>query len=730
MTSPASESVPALEARGIVKAFPGIVANDEVDFDLRSGEIHALLGENGAGKSTLMNILAGLYRPDAGQILLDGTPIEFRSPRDAITAGLGMVHQHFTLVPSQTVTENILLGLDQPRFRMNLRKSDAEVARLADQFGLRVDPRAKIWQLSVGEQQRVEILKLLYRGARILIMDEPTAVLAPQEVDELFRTLRSMTADGRSVVFISHKLGEVLAIADRITVMRRGKVTAAGLPPSETSTTDLARRMVGRDVLEIVERTPQKAGARVLAVRDVTADNDRGLPALRGVSLDVAAGEIVGIAAVAGNGQSELAQVITGLRPCGGSVTVNGEEVANRMAGHAIRHGVAHVPEDRTGVGSSPNLSVADNLIMKRYRDPPVARGWFIDDTAARALAQGLKDEYAIAAPSIDTEARLLSGGNLQRLIFAREIETGPRLMVAVQPTRGLDVGAIESVHRVLLARREAGTAILLISEELDELLSLADRIDVLYEGRIVGSFSAADADIHDIGLLMTGGGAAAGVPVAARGRRVGHQPMNFSLEPRTDAPRWLSTVADVRRVRLRPAAQCGDHRPRRRRPDPLLRAHRRCRVRERRGDLGHPGQGDTADPDRSGLLARVPDAALEHRRGGSVPARRLGRQRDRPRADPAGRDTGDRRHPGDDGGRRAGRRAVGLHPGDPAGAARGQRDHRDPDAQLHRPAVGPVLGLRAVERGWLPADRGLPARGLVAAPDRSSPRSFRGSAA
>jgi ABC-type uncharacterized transport system ATPase subunit len=516
VTSPASESVPALEARGIVKAFPGIVANDDVDFDLRSGEIHALLGENGAGKSTLMNILAGLYRPDAGEIRIDGTPVAFGSPRDAIAAGLGMVHQHFTLVPSQTVTENILLGLDTPRFRLNAKRSEAEVARLADQFGLRVDPRAKIWQLSVGEQQRVEILKLLYRGARILIMDEPTAVLAPQEVDELFRTLRSMAADGRSVVFISHKLGEVLAIADRITVMRRGVVTAAGLSPSETSTTDLARRMVGRDVLETVQRTPQRPGARVLAVKDVTTDNDRGLPALRGVSLDVAAGEIVGIAAVAGNGQSELAQVITGLRPCGGSVTVNGEEVGNRMAGHAIRQGVAHVPEDRTGVGSSPNLSIADNLIMKRYRDAPVARGWFIDDTAARALAQGLKDEYAIAAPSIDTQARLLSGGNLQRLIFAREIESGPKLMVAVQPTRGLDVGAIEAVHRVLLARRQAGTAILLISEDLDEILALADRIDVLYEGRVVGSFSAENADIHEIGLLMTGGGAAAREPAEA----------------------------------------------------------------------------------------------------------------------------------------------------------------------------------------------------------------------
>ena len=507
--APVSSAAPALEARGIVKAFPGIVANDDVDFDLRAGEIHALLGENGAGKSTLMNILAGLYRPDAGEILLDGTPVAFHSPRDAIAAGLGMVHQHFTLVPSQTVTENILLGLDLPRFRLNIGRSEAEVARLADQFGMRVDPTAKIWQLSVGEQQRVEILKLLYRGARILIMDEPTAVLAPQEVDELFRTLHSMAADGRSVVFISHKLGEVLAIADRITVMRRGVVTAAGIFPRETSTTDLARRMVGRDVLESIQRAPQRPGATVLAVSDVTADNDRGLPALRGVSLDVAAGEIVGIAAVAGNGQSELAQVITGLRACRGSVTVNGEEVANRPAGHAIRHGVAHVPEDRTGVGSSPNLSVADNLIMKRYRDAPVARGWFIDDAAARALAQGLKDEYGIAAPSIDTQARLLSGGNLQRLIIAREIETGPRLMVAVQPTRGLDVGAIEAVHRVLLERRKAGTAILLISEDLDEILALADRVDVLYEGRMVGSFPADAADIHEIGLLMTGGAAA-----------------------------------------------------------------------------------------------------------------------------------------------------------------------------------------------------------------------------
>jgi simple sugar transport system ATP-binding protein len=293
--------------------------------------------------------------------------------------------------------------------------------------------------------------------------------------------------------------------------MRRGRVTAAGISPGDTSTTDLARRMVGRDVLEVVERTPQPPGDVVLAVRDVTADNDRGLPALRAVSLDVHAGEIVGIAAVAGNGQSELAQAIAGLRPCHGSIRIGGEEVANRQAGHAIKQGVAYVPEDRTGVGSSPNLSVADNLIMKRYREPPVGRGWFIDDTAARRLATGLKDEYSIAAPSIDTEARLLSGGNLQRLIFAREIDSGPRLMLAVQPTRGLDVGAIESVHRVLLERRAAGVGIVLISEELDEILSLSDRVVVMFEGRIAGSFPADEADIDEIGLLMTGGGSGRG---------------------------------------------------------------------------------------------------------------------------------------------------------------------------------------------------------------------------
>jgi ABC-type multidrug transport system ATPase subunit len=379
-------------------------------------------------------------------------------------------------------------------------------------------------------------------------MDEPTAVLAPQEIEAMMRTLRSMAADGRSIVFISHKLGEVLAIADRITVMRHGRVTAAGIPAAGATRTDLAKLMVGRAVFDVLDRAPIEPGPVVLDVRGVSAENDRALPALRDLSLQVRAGEILGIAAVAGNGQSELAEVITALRPCRGSIRVGDREVANRPTATAIKAGVAHVPEDRTGVGTSPNLSLADNLIMKRYTAPPIARGWFIDDEAARRMAQGLKDAYAIAAPSIDTEARLLSGGNLQRLIIAREIDTGPRLMVAVQPTRGLDVGAIETVHMTLLRRREAGTAILLISEELDELLALADRIAVLYEGRIVGMFPAETADIHEIGLLMTGGGSP-GEPrrCRRRSRRQRGRRMTLVLEPRETVSRrfvWGVTFA------------------------------------------------------------------------------------------------------------------------------------------------------------------------------------------
>ena len=500
-----------IEMRGIVKRFPGVLANDHVDFELRAGEIHALLGENGAGKSTLMSVLAGLYKPDAGVIKVKGNPVEFSSPRDAINTGIGMVHQHFMLVPSQTVTENILLGLNEPRFFMRLKEYDKKIADLGDKYGLKVDPRAHIWQLSVGEQQRVELLKMLYRGANVLVMDEPTAVLAPQEIEGLFDTLRSMVQQGKSVIFISHKLQEVTAIADRVSVLRRGRVTASGVPAKGVTRQELARLMVGREVVFFVDKKPKQPGEVVLDVKDVYAENDKGLPALRGLSLHVREGEIVGVAGVAGNGQNELSQVITGLRKCKqGEVLLNGEVVSNRDTLYGIQHGMSYVPEDRTHVGSAPNLSVTDNVIMKNYRKPPIAKGNLLDMTAATNFAKELKQAYDIVVPSVETPVRLLSGGNLQRVILAREISGKPNFMVAVQPTRGLDVGAIEGVHRLLLTQREAGAAVLLISEELEELLSLSDRVYVIYEGKIMGEVEVKSMDPHQsliesIGLMMTG---------------------------------------------------------------------------------------------------------------------------------------------------------------------------------------------------------------------------------
>jgi simple sugar transport system ATP-binding protein len=490
----------------IVIRFPGVLANDHVSLTLKRGEIHALLGENGAGKSTLMSALAGLYKPASGIIKVHGEQVDFGSPRDAIARGIGMIHQHFMLVPTQTVTENILLGLNEPRFFMNLPKYDQKIRALQEQFGLRVDPTAKIWQLSVGEQQRVEILKVLYRGAEILIMDEPTAVLAPQEIEELMQTMRSMTEQGKSIIFISHKLNEVTAVADRLTVLRKGVATAEGIPVEGLTGEKLAKLMVGRNVVFFVEKKPQKPGDVVLDVRGVSALNKKGVPALNNLSLQVRQGEILGIAGVAGNGQSELAQVITGLRTCtAGSILVNGEEVANSHPSKAIKSGVSHVPEDRTGVGSAPNMSITENTIMKNYHDAPIGNRWSINFIEAHNYARGLKDEYGILAPGVRTQARKLSGGNLQKVILAREISSKPKLMIAVQPTRGLDVGAIESVSHLLLEQRESGTAILLISEELDELLALSDHIAVIYEGEIMGDMPAEDADINEIGLMMTG---------------------------------------------------------------------------------------------------------------------------------------------------------------------------------------------------------------------------------
>jgi len=502
----------AVEMRGICKRFPGVLANDAVDFTLHRGEIHALLGENGAGKSTLMNVLTGLYRQDSGTIVVDGRPVVLNSPRDAIAHGIGMVHQHFMLVPTQTVTENILLGLDQPRFVLRLREYERAIAELGERYGLHVDPQAKIWQLSVGEQQRVEILKMLYRGIRVLIMDEPTAVLAPQEIEQLFQTLRAMTAEGKSIVFISHKLHEVTAIADCITVLRKGTVSAARLA-AQTSREELARLMVGREVLFDLNKQHRDPGEIVLEIDGIKAVNDKGLPALRGVSLNVRAGEIVGVAAIAGNGQSELAEVITGLRPStAGRLVLHGRTVVGDEAGRQasprlirwlIDAGMAHIPEDRTHVGTAPNLSVTDNLILKAYRLSPIARGLGINMDRARAQAGELRQAYDIMVPTLETPVRMLSGGNLQRLILAREISGKPKVMIAMQPTRGLDVGAIEGVHRLLLEQRQAGSGILLVSEELEELLALSDRVYVLANGEVMGEVRKADPGT--IGMMMTG---------------------------------------------------------------------------------------------------------------------------------------------------------------------------------------------------------------------------------
>jgi len=505
MALPLSETLNAVEMCDVVLRFPGVLANDHVNFTLKRGEIHALLGENGAGKSTLMNILAGMYKPDSGSIAINGKRVSFNSPRDAIAAGIGMVHQHFMLVPTQTVTENILLGLNEPGFFMNLPKYDRKIQALEEQYGLKVDPTACIWQLSVGEQQRVEILKTLYRGAQILILDEPTAVLAPQEIEDLMATMRVMVSQGKSIVFISHKLNEVTSVAERLTVLRKGQVTADGIDLKGVTKEMLAELMVGRKVIFQVEKIAQPPGKVVLEVENVSTLNNRGLPALKNISFQVKQGEILGIAGIAGNGQSELAEVITGLRTCTGRIIINGADVTNKPPKNAINSGTAHIPEDRTGVGSAPNMDITNNLMMKNFDQEPISHGWRIDFTSAREHATTMKGKYDIQAPSIYTNASKLSGGNLQKVILAREISCCPSLIIAMQPTRGLDVGAIESIQKLLLEQRANGAAVLLISEELEELLELSDRVAVIYEGELVGLLPAAEADLNMMGLMMTG---------------------------------------------------------------------------------------------------------------------------------------------------------------------------------------------------------------------------------
>jgi len=497
---------PLLELRGITKRFPGIVANDHVDFELAKGEVHALLGENGAGKSTLMNILYGLYHPDEGEVRLRGEPARIDSPNAAIEHGIGMVHQHFMLIPVMTVAENIVLAVEPRKGPfLDIDAAEKSVREISQRFGLAVRPDARIESISVGMQQRVEILKALYRGAEILILDEPTAVLTPQEAEELFTIIRSLQAEGKSIIFITHKLGEVLAIADRITVLRRGK-TIETVPREGATEEGLAKLMVGREVLLRVEKTPATPGDPLLEVDDLRVLDERGLEAVRGVSLDVRAGEIVGIAGVDGNGQSELVEAITGLRKAeSGRVSAGGKDLTDENARDYMNAGVGHIPEDRHRRGLVLDFTLAENIALKDYAEEPDSKWGWLFPKRLIARARTLLQEFDVRGGGPQTPAASLSGGNQQKVVVAREVSRDPRILVAAQPTRGLDVGAIEFVHRRLVAERDRGRGVLLVSLESEEVRSLADRILVIYEGQIVGEFPP-DATEEELGFAMTGG--------------------------------------------------------------------------------------------------------------------------------------------------------------------------------------------------------------------------------
>ena len=497
-----------VELRRITKRFPGgTLANDAIDLELRQGEILALLGENGAGKSTLMNILYGLYRPDGGEIRLRGEAVRFHSAHDAIRHGLGMVHQDFMLVPTLTVAENLMLGQPSPRAPLleDRRAVAARISDLARRHGLAVDPHSRIDGLSVGQQQRVEILKALYRGAEILILDEPTSVLTPHEVDELLAVLRGLAADAHSIVFISHKLDEVLRVADRIAVLRSGRLVAT-VPASSTDARALGRLMVGRDLKDVVATHPAGQPEPRLVLRNVEAVDDREVPALRGIDLVVHAGEIVGIAGVDGNGQRELEEVIAGLRPSrSGCILLAGRDVTAATTSDRLAAGLGYVASDRYGRSLLRDFAVADNLVLERFHRPPFSRAGILDRAAIERNARRLVEAFGIRAASIESLAGQLSGGNAQKLVLARALSQEPTVLLVCQPTRGVDIGAVEQVHGELLRRRDAGMAILLISTELDEVLALSDRILVLYEGQIAGEQRAGEANAEELGLMMGG---------------------------------------------------------------------------------------------------------------------------------------------------------------------------------------------------------------------------------
>ncbi len=508
LPTPGASGPPILECRHITKRFPGVLANEDVSIAVSPGEVLALLGENGAGKSTLMNVVYGLLSADAGEILVEGRPVKIDSPKDAIELGIGMVHQHFMLVEPLTVTENIVLG-NEPVSRggvIDRTVARERVVEIAEKYSLRVDPDSRVLDLSVGMQQRVEILKALYRQARILILDEPTAVLTPQEVDELFEIVRGLVTEGLAVVIITHKLEEVMDFSDRIVVMRAGKVVGE-TSPSACDQRSLAKMMVGRDVVLRVDKEPSTPGDVVLRVEDLHALDDRKLEALRGVTLEVRRGEIVGVAGVDGNGQRELIEVVTGIRKAsGGKVTLLGKDITHADPRATIQAGVSHVPEDRQRRGLVLEFDLIENVALGDHARPPISRFGVLDRAAMNKMAEKRIADYDVRTPSSTVLAGNLSGGNQQKLVLARELGRNPELLVAGQPTRGLDVGAIEFVHRQILAERGAGKGVLLVSMELEEILSLSDRILVFYEGRIVAEFESGAVNEEELGFYMTGG--------------------------------------------------------------------------------------------------------------------------------------------------------------------------------------------------------------------------------
>ena len=504
-----TEAFNAVEMRHITKRFPGVLANDDITFSVSKGEIHALLGENGAGKTTLMNILYGLYQQDTGEIYIKGKKVKINGPNDAISLGIGMIHQHFMLIPPFTVAENVVLGIEPTKnLLFDREKAVKDVEEISQKYGLKVDPRSKVQDISVGIEQRVEILKALYRGAEILILDEPTAVLTPQEVEELFKVMKSLKEEGKTIIFITHKLKEPMATCDRITVLRKGQLVGT-VEPGKTDIAQLAHMMVGRKVVLEVEKPPHKCGDVVMRVEDLEALNDRGIKALRNVNLILRKGEILGIAGVEGNGQLELVEALTGLRKISsGKIVINGKDMTTKSTRDIIKAGVSHIPEDRQKRGLVLEFSLAENLILGSHFTEAFSHPLRMDYDSVFTYADNLVHAFDIRTTGIQSEVKYLSGGNQQKVIVARELGREPEIIIASQPTRGLDVGAIEYIHQKILEMREKNKAILLISADLEEIYHLSDRIAVIYEGKIVGERDPQTTTEEELGLLMAGGSA------------------------------------------------------------------------------------------------------------------------------------------------------------------------------------------------------------------------------